>query len=275
MNSVDDNDIEANMNLIIENGELPSVLYKYTTIDTCLKILESGRIKFSNPKDFNDPFDCQITIDTENTDEELDLDVTKLVEKGKLLEIQKEEYRKKLQNPEFRFDLINKIINKSINVLGVSCFSKNKDNLLMWAHYADKHRGVVLKFELLKDTDFFIAPYPINYHSEYPKFNYIKENSLREGGQLAKFLLETKSKEWEYEEEIRVMKYLHELDGNRCYPIKKQALVEIIFGCQVSDDDKCSIMLKAIDEYYCIHLKFTSAVKKEWEFGLNFIDCEF
>lgn len=32
--------------------------------------------------------------------------------------------------------------------LKISCFSMASDSLLMWAHYADKHYGVVIKFDI-------------------------------------------------------------------------------------------------------------------------------
>jgi hypothetical protein len=35
---------------------------------------------------------------------------------------------------------------RDVDRAGVACFSALPDDLLMWAHYADKHRGVCLKF---------------------------------------------------------------------------------------------------------------------------------
>ena len=44
----------------------PKVLYKYTTPEVGLKILETQTIRFSNPKTFNDPYDSDMPIVFEN-----------------------------------------------------------------------------------------------------------------------------------------------------------------------------------------------------------------
>lgn len=41
----------------------PTKVYKYTSTETCEKILENQSIQFTNPSQFNDPFDCQIKFE--------------------------------------------------------------------------------------------------------------------------------------------------------------------------------------------------------------------
>ncbi len=45
----------------------PKVLYKYTTAEVGLKILETQTIRFSNPKTFNDRYDCNMPIIFKNS----------------------------------------------------------------------------------------------------------------------------------------------------------------------------------------------------------------
>lgn len=129
----------------------------------------------------------------------------------------------------------------------------------MWAHYADKHRGVVFKFDVLQDADFFMTPFHVDYSAKYPIYNYIRDRE-----RIAKLLLETKSFVWQYEDEVRVMKR-----GAGLYPIRKTALVGIIFGCQVPEEEKNEIA-KIANENDWKDVKYLSSITKEREFGLNF-----
>ena len=55
--------------------------------------------------------------------------------------------------------------------IGLLCFSKNWDNPVQWAHYADKHRGLCLGFDVV---DSFLAE--VKYKEErLPADNYFAE----------------------------------------------------------------------------------------------------
>jgi hypothetical protein len=83
---------------------------------------------------------------------------------------------------------------------GVLCFCCRWHNPLLWGHYADKHRGMVLGFdvrdELLRKID---------YVKHRPRFN--KVNDATAGK-----LLFTKFADWRYEEEWRICTRLEERD---------------------------------------------------------------
>lgn len=266
-----DNDTEI-MNAIVKNGELPRYIYKYMSMETAKIVLENNSIRFSKPPLFNDPFDCQLTIDTGNTDEEVDGYVNQIAKTKGLSAHQKEEYRIKLRNPNVRFQITNNSIQQAINSMKISCFSTAYDNLLMWAHYANKHYGVVMKFDVLKDASFFMVPYPVNYTKEYPVFNYLRDDYYKGGGQIAPLLTKTKSSEWEYEKEVRIMKPdtdIHNPSDYQLFPIKKEAIIEIILGCQISDEQKKEFVYFAKNKGWN-NLVFKQSKKKSWEFGLDF-----
>src|SRR6202035_1715787 len=49
----------------------------------------------------------------------------------------------------------------------LACYSEILDNSLMWSHYTDGHRGIVVKFDL--KNSFFSSPanlMPVSYRSE-------------------------------------------------------------------------------------------------------------
>jgi hypothetical protein len=251
---------------IDEMGGIHQILYKYTTCDRGLDIIKSGTIKFSSPTEFNDPFDCRFPINTNFSDIKLDRCIDKLAEKDELTLKQKTEIRNRMQDATYKFKLTNAIKEVS-QEFGIACFSKQSDNLLMWAHYANDHKGIVMKFDTFKDANFFMNSFPIDYVTNFRLFQKIVRcDFLKEKKVLGKFIAETKSNDWLYEDEVRVMK-----QGCGFRPINKNAVSEIIFGCQSSGDDKANFVKEAKKNGWN-HLKFSLTSKKDWEFGLDFSD---
>jgi hypothetical protein len=93
------------------------------------------------------------------------------------------------------------------------CITRSRDNLLMWAHYADQHRGVVLGFRADVERDSFLAiAKPVQYSDSRPTFykdldEKIAANRPRTVQEVAEFrnaLIYSKSTHWSYEEELRI-----------------------------------------------------------------------
>jgi len=82
---------------------------------------------------------------------------------------------------------------------GILCFSKTWRNPVLWSHYADKHKGLCLSFEvenkLLGKVDYVDSRLPV-------------PTELNE--EFMKKLLFTKFRHWEYEQEYRVYVQLEE-----------------------------------------------------------------
>ena len=131
----------------------------------------------------------------------------------------------------------------------------------MWSHYSLSHTGVCLKFEILKDPEFFSTPLKVIYSDEYPVYNH-----LRDGSVLVDKLLKTKSTCWAYEQELRVVKHL----TKGLQKFEKGALVEIIFGCRVEKKEIERIKILAQKAGFS-HLIFTKCKVKLGKFGLDFI----
>jgi len=89
---------------------------------------------------------------------------------------------------------------------GYLCFSRDWTNLLMWSHYADKHRGAVLEVEIAEDSAM-----PVDYQKSRVQWDARK--IMASGGFTGKHvdvLATTKSMHWEYEKEVRVAAALEE-----------------------------------------------------------------
>jgi hypothetical protein len=91
---------------------------------------------------------------------------------------------------------------------GVLCFSTSWHSPLMWSHYADKHRGVCLGFDV-PDEMF----HPVRYDAE--RLAASLERWIVQGLDtevLMERLLFTKFHDWKYEREVRAYVELEERD---------------------------------------------------------------
>ena len=126
------------------------------------------------------------------------------------------------------------------NNIGVISFSENKENLLMWAHYANEHKGLILGvnchiddiplFDYLYRAGSFInsswgeeyspfdgVPKPVMYRKglryRNDKFDYDYSNIDAEGADRILYeIFMQKSDEWVYEQEHRVILRLEQAD---------------------------------------------------------------
>lgn len=245
----------------VQQGQINRHLFKYRTLNSNFdKILENNELWFSNPDDFNDPFDCQIVVDSNNSQEEIE----QFIIKNSTTPVSKSEATRlakiMISKPQEWDKIVNETVQKHINASGVCCFGGNADNILLWSHYTDSHKGVCLKFDILEDPDFFVFPMKVNYQPNYPTYNHVKDQS-----QLVDALIKTKSDVWTYEEEVRIVKLKTGL-----HKFKKTALIELIFGCKSSDTEIQRIKNLAIKNGFA-HLKFSKATLKKKQYGLDFI----
>src|SRR5207244_3707608 len=131
------------------NLHLPTdgLIYKYTSLETALKIIKGNSLMFSKPEEFNDPFDMVTSlIDKLCTEEELHMWIERM---SKSYPERREDLKKHLNDPSNLTTLFDQALNKLKNDTGVSCFSKSYLKTLMWSHYSDKHKGVCLGFKFL------------------------------------------------------------------------------------------------------------------------------
>lgn len=122
---------------------------------------------------------------------------------------------------------------------GIFCATRRNDNLLMWAHYADEHRGVVLGFRPDAALDSFLCLLePVTYSAIRPTF-YDPVDPLmgvRPGPEdmraFNRSLTTAKSPEWAYEEELRLVIPSHIPDGQAevFMPFYPHELAELYLG---------------------------------------------
>lgn len=235
----------------------PPKLYKYFTFsEQNIESLKCQQLWFSNPKQFNDPYDCNIRVDRKPmTDGEyrelLDFWLSQdFLNKGAIPEWIYEPARKNQfiatcwyeGKPTERF---KQSVTKNIPKIydnrweqtlkkGVTCFSEDCNNILMWAHYAINHTGFCLEFAT--SSALFDVAYPISYQNKIPVVRPL--DILKYQVDPLWSMIITKGKCWEYEKEWRI--FLPE--GNRVYNYDKDSLLGVYFGINTSGDTKFRIM---------------------------------
>jgi hypothetical protein len=114
------------------------LIYKYMSAADLELTLENNRIIFNRPVNFNDPFDQPKVLRDRFTDDEYDL------------------WEQRYISPQEQADQVDEYWGK----FAVSSFTRTFDNALMWAHYADKHKGAVIEIDAehagLMSTDLVI-----------------------------------------------------------------------------------------------------------------------
>lgn len=222
-----------------------------------------NKITFGSAQNFNDPFDCNLPIDMECSFKDIqnftieanfangNFDLSSIAQKA--IEL----YRK----PEM---LHNELKDMILNQRRFSCFNLAKakrhlHNSLFWANYANKHRGVCMKFtgELIKYYhDFFqdlIGLVPVKYTIDdmIPEFNYFKNRKSRDHFAV-EYFFGTKSKEWEYEEEIRLIYQpdIKVLNSYINFEFNPNSLDSVYLGCKITSNEEEEILSCLSDRKY-------------------------
>ncbi len=198
-------------------------LYKFVNKETFIKIVETKSLKFTYPQNFNDPFDCSVDrIEFKIVENLCALVKADLEELTRIFGKQLKYFSEKDFEQYYKSSVIQKIEETAI-----TCFSLNNLNQLMWAHYADKHQGVCLVYDLkLNENPFIDITYEklnfgkVNYDTPN-KLNYLEDKYASIGA-----LLNSKSKDWEYESEFRISAMVNE----DCYRFNPNFLKGVIFG---------------------------------------------
>jgi len=239
-------------------------LYKYCPINLfTIKMILSSEAYFSHPIDFNDPFDCNIIPDVNYDNEELEKYILNIKEREKPKIIEKE-IQGFFDNPTVvLYSNIRESIKLVRNNLRLFCLSETDNNVMMFSHYGDKHKGICLEFTVNNDPFFNYLDY-VRYSKAIPVFNPFKDNLIVSQQELVEFEILTKSISWFYEKEWRIIKQGPE---PAFYKYPPYLLSSIIFGYQTSSEDK--LMIKRVVENRESKIQLKEAIKKEKSFDLE------
>jgi hypothetical protein len=87
---------------------------------------------------------------------------------------------------------------------GMLCFSATWRDPVLWAHYAEKHQGLCIEFELPEGNEQFHRIEYVRHRLPFPKSPALTDT---------KIILFTKYDSWKYEKEIRVFLALNDAEN--------------------------------------------------------------
>jgi len=258
----------------------PKYLYKFRSFreKNHMGMLIDNELFFPSPDKFNDPFDCRVPIRYDDFAKNefirywtaayrkdfpkaRDYDIRKMVKKF-YNQIRSPDGRKTMA--ELQEETVRIMRSKDI---GVFSLTANLNSILSWSNYADSHRGFCVGFHTLNLKAFLEKYGPlldlrsVDYTKEYPFINAYKTSDEEKTNKI----VWTKSKDWEYEHEYRVL-WLN--GANKSLRIPEGIIRRVVLGCQVNPTDKTEMI--SILRSRGDRISLFQAEPKEDSFGLRF-----
>lgn len=286
-------------------------LYQYLNFDEKggqyfrLNTVQKNKLWLSNPKTFNDPQELKYVLDTDyrfnsSDPEKLCEFIVNSIQDRNLLdqnlpildiETTKEIlmlYGGKIENDSY----LNVILDCALTThrCAIACFSESSSNTLMWAHYGKGHTGFCVTYEVtaypqgqttsffgrrsnniyLRSVDYTVKPKLINYWDIFL-------------GSAFEKILCTKSIEWSYEKEIRLIAP-HSFESathSKVSGVEVELpdgfkITEITAGCMT---EACHLehlkhAVISLRELTQNEIKFTKAVINKSDFNIEIHDVE-
>ncbi len=247
-------------------------LYKYLPYNHySLQILITNRLWLSSPDFLNDPFEGDFII--ENYKEFYNDKFIKLLLDNIKTKKNKEilyniGFNEMKNDPNQFLNRLYEYLNNTIlNKYGTTSFSKRCDNVQLWSHYADSHKGFVIIFDrnilasyiTKRSTHLFDVEYTglpkleIEYDQNLKCLNF-KDNSS---------LLRSKLNHWKSEKEVRILKH----DGfenvnDRLILFPKESIKGIIWGFRMPYENWSTISSLIYD--LKMDIKIINAYKNDY-----------
>ncbi|NWK73147.1 DUF2971 domain-containing protein [Acinetobacter sp. SwsAc6] len=189
--------------------------YKHISIDAdnlVFGIFKNTELKYNYACNFNDPYDCLFKLELSNLDN-LTKDEFESIT-GKSVNNAEWQLSRKFIIKKFK-EMHTLLLNQEIHTLRkkvpITCFNSNPLNILMWSHYADHHKGLMLEFKISKDFSEKLCPIPVSYNNTFPIIqmsltqlkNFSESNKSNINYDIIEKALLRKSDCWFYENEYR------------------------------------------------------------------------
>lgn len=228
--------------------EIPGSLYKYRSLsgeqrNFTADIIIGNALWWSPASMLNDEFDCSPlpVLGRSRWGNELAMRKTLLISFPGISKTDRKALAKlQAGRPSQEFEAaMQKLIEDGRSSIGVCSLSETAAEPRMWENYADSHRGICLRFDddmtAPNAMPHFALAMRVTYQDERPK---IRVWGPDKGMEKMKRYILTKTRKWEYEQEWRLID--GEFTGRRPFP--SPALTGIIFGKDISDEDKAEVI---------------------------------
>jgi len=179
------------------------------------RILCDSLLWCSDPKVFNDPFDCRPNLAMSS------IPIAKAIERTEAM-IQRRglpadhphaiNARNSAREGKFdsteMYEALRHGMQAAIDSSSICCFNSVWDDPRMWAQYADDHKGYCLAFELDGNWPEDAFPMPVEYSEERPKIDLAVDTmeDPETAWRYVKGSIFTKSSHWQGEREVRIFR---------------------------------------------------------------------
>lgn len=109
----------------------------------------------------------------------------------------------------------------------ICSLSETYDNILMWSHYADFHKGICIKYKSDSLKDYL---YKVNYTSNVLHLSKLKRIDRKSSELFINHVMCTKNLAWSYEKEWRLLFEENKLQSNKYEAVP----IEILLGTNIS-----------------------------------------
>jgi len=213
------------------SNESPERFYYYTSLeeevrkDWFRRIVIDNEVYFRNRDQLNDPNELRPKVVFEGTDKEFRTYVRQMILRYWPVKLSPAkrlaEETKLIYKYRSGAGWVSDILHAELNRVGVFCVSSTPTEELMWAHYANGHRGVAIEFD--SNVGLFTTAQRIDYVTEAPVINRIKDN--RDSFLEKTFF--TKSERWVAEQEWRVITRWEDRDRIERYIAERDFPVDV------------------------------------------------
>lgn len=237
--------------------KLPRKLYKYRSFDVnSLRLLSKGEIYYANPRSFNDPLDCDPSVQADTGRVSIERLYLRILDekhgKETALKMMRSERDNSRQYGDYRTDPeveefykrglcseIKRLVDAEMESLGVLSLAERWDSPLMWSHYADKHRGLCIEYDMNDHQCAHIKP--VDYRrARSIKITELMQWKLHRSAKAEQSVLDTyffaKSSQWGYEKEWRD---IQRTNGFKSAPFY---ISSVYFGLRCDDAVRTSIV---------------------------------
>lgn len=253
---------------------VPAKFYKYRSMNGdaakwAERTVLHNEIFFSPASNFNDPFDLRPAFSLQSTPDRQREDFLKLSRKFEphLTEDERAAEADRVMATSMSVEDIGsttaviQFIHSQVmsTDVGIYCISTKPDDILMWSHYADSHRGICIEFD--GTLSLMAHAQKVQYARKRVPINPYEDS---QEVMMGKALL-NKSEQWSYECEWRLIRYK---GGPGVVQFRPANLTGIIIGALASPSTVDTVMTWVRQRSIPVSLYQSSVSPKKFELQL-------
>ncbi|HBG26856.1 MAG: hypothetical protein A2Y10_07680 [Planctomycetes bacterium GWF2_41_51] len=263
-----------------------NILYKYCDQVGIVNIIGALELKLPYISEVNDPLECLPVFYCPNDKPAIEALYISAIKNKKMLESEKS--NEQFENGEIQKKLeeaIRKLIHDAKQKSFLLSVSKEARSIVMWANYADKHKGAIIGLDFDRIQLHGLGMHPVSYSKQRPRINILED--FDSSGSVEKYFEKialTKSDEWAYEQEFRTifnescltnlekqnLACLKDFHGMKTWFLRlnPESIREVIFGLYTDEGLKLAIR-KLMEQSQLKHVKlYQTEVLETYSFKL-------